>query len=59
MVMSHHQNSAQNLHSLIANKSLENLEIFRYFEKVVTSKNCIHEEIKSRLNLGNACYHSV
>jgi hypothetical protein len=22
-------------------------------------KNCIHEEIKSRLNSGNACYHSV
>jgi hypothetical protein len=22
-------------------------------------QNCIHEEIKNRLNLGNACYHSV
>jgi hypothetical protein len=22
-------------------------------------QNCIHEEIKSRLNSGNACYHSV
>jgi hypothetical protein len=22
-------------------------------------QNCMHEEIKSRLNSGNACYHSV
>jgi hypothetical protein len=25
----------------------------------LTDKNCMHEEIKSRLNSGNACYHSV
>jgi hypothetical protein len=25
----------------------------------VTNQNCLCEEIKSRLNLGNACYHSV
>jgi hypothetical protein len=25
----------------------------------LTNQNCIHEEIKSRLNSGNACYHSV
>jgi hypothetical protein len=25
----------------------------------VINKNCIHEEIRSRLNLGNACYHAV
>jgi hypothetical protein len=25
----------------------------------LTDQNCIHEEIKSRLNSGNACYHSV
>jgi hypothetical protein len=24
-----------------------------------TDQNCIHEEIKSRLNSENACYHSV
>jgi hypothetical protein len=24
-----------------------------------TDQNCIHEEIKSRLNSGSACYHSV
>jgi hypothetical protein len=25
----------------------------------LTDQNCIHEEIKSRLNSGNACYYSV
>jgi hypothetical protein len=25
----------------------------------VTNENCIHKESKSRLNSGNACYHSV
>jgi hypothetical protein len=26
---------------------------------MVTNQNGIHEEIKSRLNLGNACQHAV
>jgi hypothetical protein len=25
----------------------------------LTDRNSIHEEVKKRLNLGNACYHSV
>ena len=25
----------------------------------ITNQNCIQEEIKSKLKLGNACYHSV
>jgi len=32
---------------------------FKYFGITVMNKNCIHEEIRSRLNLGNACYHFV
>jgi len=32
---------------------------FKYLEMTVTNQNCIHEEIKSRLNLGNACYYSL
>jgi len=32
---------------------------FKYLGTAVTYQNCIHEEIKSRLNLGNASYHSV
>jgi hypothetical protein len=32
---------------------------FKYFGTTVTNKNFILEEIKKRLNFGNACYHSV
>jgi hypothetical protein len=31
----------------------------KYFGKTVTDQNYMQEEIKSRLNSGNACYHSV
>jgi hypothetical protein len=32
---------------------------FRYLGTTLTDQNHMHEEIKSRLNSGNACYHSV
>jgi hypothetical protein len=31
-------------------ESLENVSKFRYFSMMVTDQNCIHEEMKSRLN---------
>jgi hypothetical protein len=31
----------------------------KYLETAKTNKNLIHDEIKSRLNSGNACCHSV
>jgi hypothetical protein len=35
------------------------VEEFKYLGKIVTYQNSIQEEIKSRLNSGNVCYHSV
>jgi hypothetical protein len=32
---------------------------FRYLGTAITNQNLIQEEIKRRLNSGNACYHSV
>jgi hypothetical protein len=35
------------------------VEQFKYLGTTLTNQNSIQDEIKSRLNLGNACYHSV
>jgi len=43
----------------IDNTSIERVEEFRYLGMMITDQNSIQEEIKSRLKLGNACYHSV
>jgi hypothetical protein len=47
-------------HSIkIVNWSFEGEAKFRYLGTTLTDQNSINEEIKSRLNLGNACYLSV
>ena len=57
--MSRDQNVGR-IHSMkIDNCSIERVEKFKYLGTTLTNKNSIQEEIKSRLKLGNACYHSV
>jgi ribosomal protein S2 len=59
MLLSHHQNVGQNHDIKIANRCFENVVQFRYLGTTVTNQNLIQEEIKKRLKLGNASYHSV
>jgi len=49
----------QNHNTKAANKSLKNVAKFKYLGMTITNQNWIHEEIKNRLNAGNACYHLV
>jgi hypothetical protein len=54
-----HQNAEQNHDIKIANRCFENVAEFKYLGTTITNRNLIQEEIKRRLNSGNACYHSV
>jgi hypothetical protein len=59
MFMSRHPNSGQNQNIRIINESFENVTKFKYFGTTMTNQNDVHSEIKSRINSGNTCYHSV
>jgi hypothetical protein len=59
MVVSRCQKAGQRQSINIGNRSFESVEKFKYLGTTLTDKNYIHEEIKSRLNSGNACNHSV
>jgi hypothetical protein len=56
MLSSLHQKAEQNHDIKTANRSFENVAQFRYLGTTVTNENLIQEEIKWRLNLGNACF---
>jgi hypothetical protein len=59
MLMSHYQKAGQKHCIKIVYRSFEDMAKFRYLGTTLTDQNCMHKEIKSRLNSGNACYHSV
>jgi hypothetical protein len=59
MLVFRDQNAGQNHELKIGNRSFENVSQFKYMRTTVTNQNLIHEEIKRRLNSGNACYHSI
>jgi len=59
MVKSRDQNAGRGHSVKIDNSSIERMEECQYLGTTLTEQNSIQEEIKSRLKLGNACYHSV
>ena len=59
MVMSRYRNAGLSHNMRIYNRAFEMVEEFKYLGTTLTDQNSIQEEIKSRLKLGNARYHSV
>jgi hypothetical protein len=57
--VSRDKNAGQHREIKIGNRSFENESQFKYLGTTVTNQNLIQEEIKRRLNSGNASYHSV
>jgi hypothetical protein len=59
MFMSQHQTTGQSHYTEVTKKALGKVAKLKYLGKMLTYLNCIHEKIKSRISLGNACYHAV
>jgi hypothetical protein len=59
MLLSRRQNSGQSHDIKIGNRCFENVAQFRSLGTTVINRSLIQEDIRRRLNSGNACYHSV
>jgi hypothetical protein len=59
MIISRHPNSRHDQNIRITNESFENMAKFKYSRMTVTNQNDLHNEVKSKLNSGNAYYSSV
>jgi hypothetical protein len=61
MPLSRHQTTGQNhyIKEGVTSKSFESVAEFKYLGATLANQNCFQEEIKSRLNSGNTCYHAV
>jgi hypothetical protein len=59
MSVSREQNADQNLDVKIGSRSFENVSQFKYLGTTVTNRNMIQDNIKTKLNFGNACCHSL
>jgi hypothetical protein len=53
-----HQTAGQNHYVKVRNKAFESMAKYKYFGMTATDWCYIYKEIKSRLNLGNACCHA-
>jgi hypothetical protein len=54
MLMSHHQNAAENHNMKTVNRSFENVACFKYLETTVRNQSLIQEVLKRRLNSDDA-----
>ncbi|KAJ4441278.1 hypothetical protein ANN_11132 [Periplaneta americana] len=59
MIMSRDKNIVRNGNIKIGDLCFEEVEKFKYLGATVTNINDTREEIKRRINMGNACYYSV
>ena len=60
MITSRQQDIVQNQNIVIKKLLFENVEKFKYLGVTVTNTKDIREEIKRRINMGNACcYYSL
>ena len=53
--MSRYQDAERSYSIETDNKCFESVGLLKYFRTALTNQNFIHEEIKSRLKLRNAC----